>query len=195
MAKRKIHIPLRAYLLYLLLITFVLTGVTFSKYVTSTYGGDSARVAELGKLSITENGEVPTHDPKFMILPGVDITKNAVVHFSDSEMACYVFVEIDAKGFSVSGKRYSYGESLMIFTVDDMWQKLPDEDSVYYIEVAAGDTLRAPVIANGGRITVSDTMTQSEVIVAASAATVDFRVTAVQLGGFENASAAYKAVK
>ena len=37
-----LHLPLRAYIMYLLLICFALTGVTFSKYVTSTYGGDSA---------------------------------------------------------------------------------------------------------------------------------------------------------
>ena len=36
-----LHLPLRAYIMYLLLICFALTGVTFSIYVTSTYGDAS----------------------------------------------------------------------------------------------------------------------------------------------------------
>ena len=52
-----LHLPLRAYIMYLLLICFALTGVTFSKYVTSTCGGDSARVAKIGSVTVTENGE------------------------------------------------------------------------------------------------------------------------------------------
>lgn len=39
------HIPLAAWLGYLLAVTFLVTGVTFSSYITTTSGGDSARVA------------------------------------------------------------------------------------------------------------------------------------------------------
>lgn len=39
------RLPLHAYLLYLLVATFLFTGVTFSSYVTTASGGDSARVA------------------------------------------------------------------------------------------------------------------------------------------------------
>lgn len=40
--KKRVRLPLRAYLLYLLLVTFALTGVTFSRYVVSSDWGDGA---------------------------------------------------------------------------------------------------------------------------------------------------------
>lgn len=70
-----LHLPLRAYIMYLLLICFALTGVTFSKYVTSTYGGDSARVAKIGSVTVTENGEPYNSDVIWRVAPGADITK------------------------------------------------------------------------------------------------------------------------
>ena len=86
-----LHLPLRAYIMYLLLICFALTGVTFSKYVTSTCGGDSARVAKIGSVTVTENGEPYNSDVIWRVAPGADITKNAVISFSGSELASYVF--------------------------------------------------------------------------------------------------------
>lgn len=45
-AKKKFRLPISAYLLYLLLVSVLLTGVSLSKYVASTEGIDSARVAK-----------------------------------------------------------------------------------------------------------------------------------------------------
>lgn len=38
-------LPVRAYLLYLLIASLIFTGVTFSSYISSTSGGDSTQVA------------------------------------------------------------------------------------------------------------------------------------------------------
>lgn len=43
--KRKGRLPLHVYLAYLLVCTFLLTGVTFSRYISSANGSDSARAA------------------------------------------------------------------------------------------------------------------------------------------------------
>ena len=51
------RLPVRAYLLYLLLISFMLTGVTFSRYITSSRGDEGARVVKAGEIRIEENGD------------------------------------------------------------------------------------------------------------------------------------------
>lgn len=86
-----LHLPLRAYIMYLLLICFALTGVTFSKYVTSTCGGDSARVAKIGSVTVTENGEPYNSDVIWRVAPGADITKNAVISFSAASLPAMCF--------------------------------------------------------------------------------------------------------
>ena len=77
--KNRVRLPLRAYLLYLLVVTFALTGVTFSRYVVSSNGGDAARVAAIRDLTVTETGDVPADGGRWLLAPGVELTKNAVV--------------------------------------------------------------------------------------------------------------------
>ena len=85
--KNRVRLPLRAYLLYLLVVTFALTGVTFSRYVASSDGGDAARVAVIRDLTVTEMGDVPADGGRWLLAPGVELTKNAVVTLESSEMA------------------------------------------------------------------------------------------------------------
>ena len=51
--KKRMKLPVSAWLSYLLLATFLLTGVTFSKFTATTDGIDSARVA---KFDVTVSG-------------------------------------------------------------------------------------------------------------------------------------------
>lgn len=193
--KQKFHLPLRAYLLYLVLISFMLTGVTFSKYVTSSYSSDSARVARLGELYITENGTKYDGEVKWNIVPGVDITKNAVLHFGDSELACYVFFEVETTGFVANGKDYSYGE-LLKFRIADGWDSFNSNGStVYYIAAEPGRSIDKEVFADGGKITVSKDLTASEIETIANSISITVNATAVQCGGFDSAESAYNAVK
>lgn len=97
--KKRIKLPFSAVLMYLLLIAILLSGVTFSRYVTGTTVADSARVAYMKDISISETGNF-TEQNKWIILPGVDMQKNATVHFEGSEMACYIFLEIKTNGWT-----------------------------------------------------------------------------------------------
>lgn len=75
--KKRVRLPLRAYLLYLLLVTFALTGVTFSRYVVSSDWGDGARVASIRQLTVTETGDVPAEGGKWLLAPGLRIDIHA----------------------------------------------------------------------------------------------------------------------
>lgn len=97
--KKRFYLPLRAYLLYLFLICFALTGVTFARYTTSSRGSDTARVAKISDLKITENGDF--YEPGiFPVAPGADIQKDICVSFEGSEAACYAFLRLRCEGFS-----------------------------------------------------------------------------------------------
>lgn len=191
--KRRFHLPLKAYLLYFLLVTFALTCVTFSKYTTSAQGGDAARVAKMGSLSLTENGEPYDPTQKWMLVPGVNLTKDAVIRFENSEVACYVFCAVDANGFTRSGDVYSACDGLISFAVESGWDSFETADgAVYYTVAQPGQSVEKHVIAENGTITVSDQLPASK-LQNAQNMSITIRASAVQYGGFKSAQAAYTA--
>lgn len=208
--KAKFRLPFSAVLLYLALIAAALSGVTFSRYVTGTTVGDSARVAMMKELTVTETDG----SEQRVILPGVDMTRKAVVDFEGSEMACYVFCEITANGWTRAADHFGYtaGNGLLSWAVDNTkWIFLQGDGStsVYYCIVNANTVLHADVLAEGGKITVSADITRSQLDeLAASAAPLSIKIsaTAVQYHGFsegllagytevDRAKAAWNAVK
>ena len=86
--KPKFRLPFSAALLYLLLIAAAVSGVTFSRYMTGTTVGDTARVAIMRDITVTETGNFAEPD-KWVITPGVDMIKKAVVNFFSPNI-CYI---------------------------------------------------------------------------------------------------------
>lgn len=208
--KNRVRLPLRAYLLYLLVVTFALTGVTFSRYVTSSYGGDAARVAVIRDLTVTETGDVPADGGRWLLAPGVELTKNAVVTLESSEMACYVFLELETEGWQRTGT-HSYaiqdggGTALSAWGVDAAWQLLHGgtDSAVYYQIVPANTPFSAAVLRDDGRITVSADVTASRLrALADTGLRIDIQAAAVQYQGLDDgmdsttrAEAAWSAVR
>ena len=208
--KNRVRLPLRAYLLYLLVVTFALTGVTFSRYVTSSDGGDAARVAVIRDLTVTETGDVPADGGRWLLAPGVELTKNAMVTLESSEMACYVFLELETEGWQRTGT-HSYaiqdggGTALSAWGVDAAWQLLHGgtDSAVYYQIVPANTPFSAAVLRDGGRITVSADVTASQLkALAAEGLRIGIHAAAVQYQGLDDgmdsttrAEAAWSAVR
>lgn len=208
--KNRVRLPLRAYLLYLLVVTFALTGVTFSRYVTSSDWGDGARVASIRQLTVTETGDVPADGGRWLLAPGVDVTKNAVVTLESSEMACYVFLELETEGWQRTGT-HSYaiqdggGTALSAWGVDAAWQLLHGgtDSAVYYQIVPANTPFSAAVLRDDGRITVSADVTASRLrALADTGLRIDIQAAAVQYQGLDDgmdsttrAEAAWSAVR
>ena len=208
--KNRVRLPLRAYLLYLLVVTFALTGVTFSRYVTSSNGGDAARVAVIRQLTVTETGDVPADGGRWLLAPGVELTKNAVVTLESSEMACYVFLELETEGWQRTGT-HSYaiqdggGTALSAWGVETAWQFLSGgtDSAVYYQIVPANTPFSAAVLRDSGRITVSADVTASRLrALADTGLRIDIQAAAVQYQGLDDgmdsttrAEAAWSAVR
>ena len=194
--KPKFRLPFSAVLLYLLLIATAVSGVTFSKYMTGTTVGDAARVEIMRDITVTETGNFAEPD-KWVITPGVDMIKNAVVNFEGSEMACYVFCEIKAKGWSRMNDNYSFAfsggsENILGWAVNNGWNYLSGNGSeaVYYRTVSANAVLQEDVLAEGGKITVSENITKTQLDSLPKDMQIKISATAVQYNGFSEGSEA-----
>ena len=199
--KTKMNIPmcLAAILLCLTLISIHLTSGLYAKYISSASGNDSARVIKFGELTLTEEGDFYEGN-KLMIIPGVALTKKATVSFSGSESATYVFVEITPSKWSTTDNKtfslMSNGKTAMQWNVAEGWLFLKSDNGtyIYYRELTPNTELIATdIIAENGKIAVSNQITKSEIQVM-TGIFIKLRATVVQSGGFENPEAAWNSV-
>ena len=181
--RNKRVLPLRAWLLYLAVATFALTGVTFSRYVVSAYSQDEARVVTFGDLTVTDSGTV-------QVQPGVSAAKNLTVRFEGSEAATYIFVEVQG-GWTLGAAGHTYtGQSgLMTWRVADGWTHL--QDNVFYRELAPNTALDAGLIA-GGTVDVSENMTRTELEKLPNSLHIRVQAAAVQREGGDTAQIAWE---
>lgn len=191
----KPRLPFSAVLSYLVLLAAAVSGVTFSKYMAGTTVGDTARVAIMRDITVTETGNFAEPD-KWVITPGVDMIKKAVVNFEGSEMACYVFCEIKTTGWSRLDEHsfaFSGGsENILGWAVNNGWNYLSGNGSeaVYYRTVSANAVLQADVLAEGGKITVSENITKTQLDSLPKDMQIKISATAVQYNGFSEETGA-----
>lgn len=179
----KRRLPLRAWLLYLAVATFALTGVTFSRYVASAHSQDEARVITFGDMTVTDSGSV-------QVQPGVAAQKDLTVRFEGSEAAVYVFAEVQG-GWTLGAdnRTYTYGAGSLSWRVADGWTHL--QDNVYYRELAPNTALDAGLI-DGGAVNVSENMTRTELQAAAGTLHIRVQAAAVQREGGDTAQIAWE---
>ena len=193
----KVNIPicLAGVLLCLTLFSTHFTGGLFARYVSRDSGSDSARVIQFGDLTLTETGDFKNGEA--FVIPGVNLTKNATVTFAGSESATYVFVEIEADGWTISSdkKLFSIGTNLLSWNIAEGWNYLSSDGSshVYYQLLIPNTPLDTAIIASGGQITVSDNITK-QYLATMPSVTIDLRAAVVQVGGFDSVEAAWASV-
>ena len=199
--KTKMNIPmcLAAILLCLTLISIHLTSGLYAKYISSASGNDSARVIKFGELTLTEEGDFYEGN-KLMIIPGVALTKKATVSFSGSESATYVFVEITPSKWSTTDNKtfslMSNGKTAMQWNVAEGWIFLKSDNGtyIYYRELDPNTELvAADIIAENGKVSVSDQITKSE-IETMTGISIKLRASVVQSGGFDNPESAWSSI-
>ena len=178
----KRRLPLRAWLLYLAVVTFALTGVTFSRYVASAHSQDEGRVITFGDLTVTDSGSV-------QVQPGVAAKKDLTVRFEGSEAATYVFVEVQGGWTRDADGIYHDAAGLMTWRVADGWTHL--QDNVYYRELAPNTALDAGLI-DGGAVNVSEDMTRTELEKLSKGLSIRVQAAAVQREGGDTAQIAWE---
>lgn len=198
-SKNLAKLPVKRYLLYICIALFLLTGVTFSKYITVANGSDSARVAKFGEVTLyeTENDE-QVYSKNFIYTPGVDIAKDPTVNFSAAETSAYVFVTVSASDwtFNSADKSYTVGNKIN-WSVDNNWTfvKTDGESQVFCKFVEANSSLDSVPIIKNNTVSVSENLKNSEMeIMAQITLNLTFKACAVQAGGFTNADEAWESV-
>ena len=195
-----IMIRVAAGLFILTVITVYLLAGVLARYVTTGTGSDSARVAKFGELTLTETGNFDGTDAKKgMIIPGVDLQKDATVTFEKSEVATVVFVEVitncetdDHGTFTFNGELEWSMESGWEYLKSDTLEDKPRH--IYYRIVGPNEDLNADIIAENGKITVSENITKAT-ITALGNAYITLRASVIQSGGFKTADEAWSAMK
>ena len=190
-------------LVYLIVVTTLLTGVTFSKYVTRSSGEDTARVIRMGQVSISETGSFT--DGKLVLIPGVDLVKDASVIFEGSESATYLFLEVAvSKQWETSDhKKYQTkndGIAMMEWQMSDDWKYLCSssggDSHVYYYPLEANQNLNYDIIKDNGKITVSEKMKKADLEELTNQELfIGFRAFVVQSGGFATVQDAWESVQ
>ena len=198
----KVNIPMciATLLFCLTLVSVHFTSGLYAKYSVSDSGRDSARVISFGDLTLSESGDFYENN-SLMIIPGVNLTKKATVDFAGSESATYVFVEIvPSDGWQETyGYTFSYisnDKIAMQWSVNEYWELLTDENGiyVYYRALVPNTALEGvDIIADNGRIFVSDQISKSELGSMVNIS-IKLRAAVVQAGGFANPEAAWNSV-
>lgn len=189
-----------AALFCLVLFSTHLMGNLYARYSTSGAGSDAARVAQFGDLTLTESGDFDGFtDNEAMIIPGVDLKKDARISFEQSEVSTIVFVELtltgpwskaaDSDTFSLCGGQVSW-------RVAEGWTPLEDTAYVYYKNLPPNTPLEsAAFIAGDGAITVSDQITEAQMATLYNLdIQISLRASVIQSGGFATAADAWTAL-
>ncbi len=145
-------LPLRSWLLYLCVALFLTTGVTYSKYIASSSGGEGAQAAQFGTLTLTENVG------NLQVIPGVDITNDPKVTMTASEVAVRVSVEVTfGAGWLWKDGALTSENALLSITPEDGWTVTNQGENVFSFsrELAARETLENEPVFKDGLIRVS----------------------------------------
>lgn len=209
-------IPIRVYILYFALATFLITGVTFSRYVTRASGESSVSVLPFGRLTLTEDGNNTTVsntvddagniNQKYMIIPGADLVKRATVAYTPSALApvspIYIFVSVRANNWQRNGCSYAVlhtgGKEFLNFDIDHSWIYLNtdnDGTDIYYRTASADSDFLADIIYKN-TISVSSEIGNADMdYIKDKAGSVNFECYAVQASGFTDAEQAWESLK
>lgn len=85
--KKKVRLPLSAYLMYLLVATLLFTGVSFSKFATTSSGEDDARVAVMAMDAVYD---IPQ---ELLIAPGETVELTVTLTNKEGSRICEVMQE------------------------------------------------------------------------------------------------------
>lgn len=176
-------------LLCMVLITSHATSGLYAKYKSDTSGYDGARVIRFGNLTLTEENS-PSGNKTWIVVPGVNISKNPLVSFEGSEASTFVFVEVTVSSgwtFDSANGRFSFGGK-MYWDIHENWDYVCKSDSTYvfaYTEdkIMPNTVLQNVQIINDGTIFVGANITPSEVA-AISNMKLTFKARAIQSSGF-----------
>lgn len=201
MSKNKTNIPLRlaGILFCLTLVSTYMTSGFYARYISRSTGDDYTNIVDFGNLTLTESGTFQS-DGTMIIIPGVDLTKNAVIKFEGSETSTFVFAEIETSpDWALTNNSFSMkqdSKTFMNWDISEEWTYLCSNNNthVYYQELSPNTDLESNLVANDGLFEVSNQITSSD-LASINNTYIKFRASVIQSNGFESPINAWDAIK
>ena len=164
--KKNVSMKVVVLLLAVVLLMGCVAGGTLAYLMAKSSTVTNTFVAgEIGTLSLSE-----TTGNSYIVIPGVDITKDPVVTFNGNNVAAYIFVKVEATEWTESNGTFSIGNNQeMKWNVADGWTKLENVSGVYFREVVVDtDTANTAEtekygIIKDNTITVSSEITKANI--------------------------------
>jgi|GEM_PF-483257 len=168
MNAKKIGIKAFVLILALVLLIGCVAGGTVAYLMTKSDTVTNTFVAgNIGTLKLTE-----TPADSFIVVPGHNIAKDPTVTFSGNNVDAYVFLKVDAAGWTYAkvGDAHVYymgdaygvvGGKRVEAVIDSGWTYLGD--NVFYRTVTANSTGNTFAVIENNTITVDSTITQGNI--------------------------------
>lgn len=193
-AKKNSSVKAVALLLCMALLIGGAIGGTLAYLMTSTTPVvNTFTVGNIGTLTLSETGMDATNRTKdYMVIPGVDITKDPKVTFSGNNVPAYVFVKVDAAtGWTTTtdNRTYTCIDGKVSWTVHNSWTLVDGTTNVYWQEATTAGLSNVSVISDN-KITVANTVLQSE-LTADAVPNLTFTAYAVQKDNLATPAAAW----
>ena len=199
-------------MLALVLVLGCTIGGTLAWLTAKTNDVENTFVAgQIGELKLEEQADQITTETgnQFIVVPGVDITKDPKVTYTPTTadgtvpVDAYVFVKLTGIGqnkwtWNATASQYeikSGNNVVMSFKIADGWTAVPDVSDVYYKTSTGNTGLSADAIIKDNKITVSHLITEDDVTTVATAADkLTFTAYAIQQQGFSSVTDAWNEV-
>lgn len=140
----------------------------------------------VGDINIT----LTETEREYKILPGVNIPKDPKVSVEANSEACWLFVKVEEAHWPEATE--SDGTRKVSYAIADGWAELEGVTGVYYRQVGASGNAQEFNVLAGNTVTVSSTLTKSELQQLTPNPTLTFTAYAVQQEGVETATAAWE---
>ena len=199
-------------MLALVLVLGCTIGGTLAWLTAKTNDVENTFVAgQIGTLELEEDADQITTEAgnQFIVVPGVDITKDPKVTYTPTTadgtvpVDAYVFVKLTGIGsnrwtLNTTASQYeikSGSNVVMSFQIADGWIAVPNVSDVYYKTSTGNTGLTDDVIIKDNKITVSHLITEDDVTTVATAADkLTFTAYAIQQQGFDSVTDAWNEV-
>jgi len=199
-------------MLALVLVLGCTIGGTLAWLTAKTNDVENTFVAgQIGALKLEEEADQITTEVgnQFIVVPGVDITKDPKVTYTPTTadgtvpVDAYVFVKLTGIGqnkwtWNATASQYeikSGNNVVMSFKIADGWTAVPNVSDVYYKTSTGNTGLTDDAIIKDNKITVSHLITEDDVTTVATAADkLTFTAYAIQQQGFESVTDAWNEV-
>ncbi len=161
-----------------------------TKSLKNVFTVGSVKVQLTETFNTDKNGDEEPDSWEGILVPGTTLDKNPQVAIPENCEDSWIFVHIQETDWPAESSL----EPKISYKVDEGWQCLPNNESVYFREIGREDDVRSFYVLKENQVVVSETLTKQEM---SSIGQPKLTVTAyaIQRAGFDSPEDAWKQIE